>query len=87
MDKKLLDTILTLIHNMEKWSSAEHGLSWRQANYASTLYNLGISPRDSLVQKLFKLRNEHLGDEAGDKEVKLKDSTTILEIFEYVTSK
>ncbi len=87
MDKNLVDITLKVIHILEKWTSAEHGLSWRQTNHASTLYNLAVSPRESLVQALFKLRKEYLEDGAGSKEIKLKDSTTVLEIFEYITKK
>lgn len=87
MKKELIDTTLKIINTLEVWSSAQNGLTWRQANHASTLYNLAVSPSSSLVQKLFQLRQEYLGDEAGDKEMKLKTSTTLHEIFKYITKK
>ena len=87
MDKKLIDTVLKVINTLENWTSAPQGLSWRQANHASTLYNLAVGPRPSLLQKLFMIRSEHLGDNAGDKEIQLKESTTLFEIFKYTTKK
>lgn len=85
MDKELIDITLKIIHVMEKYTSSPSGLSWRQANHASNLYNLAVTPREPLSMALFNLRLEYLGDKG--KELKLKDDTTLLEIFEYVTKK